>query len=66
MSYILGIHLGHDATACLINSDGEILSSVTEERLTRVKYHTGFPYKAIGKFFQLQNIKDSVSHITYR
>tara|TARA_B110001450_G_scaffold16561_1_gene15294 strand:+ start:17243 stop:19066 length:1824 start_codon:yes stop_codon:yes gene_type:complete len=66
MSYILGIHLGHDATACLINDKGDILAAVAEERLTRVKYHTGFPYKAIEEVLSIAKIsKGDISHITY-
>ena len=34
---VLGLHLGHDATACIV-SDGHILSMIEEERLFRVKY----------------------------
>ena len=55
--YILGIHLGHDATACLINDKGEIVAAIAEERLTRIKYHTGFPYVAIDKVIELAGIK---------
>ena len=56
MSYILGLHMGHDATACLINDKGDILAAVAEERLTRVKYHTGFPYKAIEEVLSIAKI----------
>lgn len=54
--YILGIHLGHDATACLLNNKGEIVAAVAEERLTRIKYHTGFPYNAIEKVMEIAGI----------
>ena len=37
---VLGLHLGHDATACVM-SDGHILSMIEKERLVRVK-HAGF------------------------
>jgi len=47
MNYFLGIHCGHDATATLIDENGNIIASVAEERITRVKYHAGFPYESI-------------------
>lgn len=46
MTYVLGIHDGHNASACLIR-DGEILSCVSEERFTRVKNHIGWPVRSI-------------------
>ncbi|MBL4655613.1 MAG: hypothetical protein JKY33_07310 [Bacteroidia bacterium] len=53
MTFILGIHIGHDATAAIINDNGEILAAVGEERLSRFKSHTGFPYKAIENVYIL-------------
>ncbi|WP_020528439.1 carbamoyltransferase family protein [Flexithrix dorotheae] len=64
MSYILGIHIGHDATAALINYKGEIVGAIAEERLTRVKYITGFPYMAIEQVLKNANInKNEISKI---
>ena len=37
---VLGLHLGHDATACVL-ADGEILSFIEKERVVRLK-HAGF------------------------
>jgi carbamoyltransferase len=42
---ILGLHIGHDASASLIE-DGEISASVAEERYTRIKHYGGFPFNA--------------------
>lgn len=39
--YILGIHTGHDASACLFK-DGQLIAFCKEERLTRVKNDGGF------------------------
>lgn len=51
---ILGISpLDKDATACLV-VDGKVVSAIAEERLSRIKIHSGFPYKAIDKIFELQ------------
>ncbi len=43
---ILGIHDGHNASACLL-VDGKIVAAVQEERFTRVKNQAGFPANAI-------------------
>ena len=45
--YIAGIARGHNAGVCLLK-DGEIVFSIEEERLTRVKYDGG-PYASIRK-----------------
>jgi len=47
MKKILGIRLGHDATACLI-VDGKIIANVAEERFTRKKNDGSFPVNAIS------------------
>lgn len=43
---ILGIHDGHNCTACLYD-DGKIVAMVSEERFSRRKNHSGFPRLAI-------------------
>jgi carbamoyltransferase len=43
---ILGIHDGHNATACLYDS-GRILAIVSEERFSRRKNQSGFPTLAV-------------------
>ncbi len=45
-SYFLGINCAHDAAACIVGEAG-ILVAIREERLTRRKYHAGFPRLAI-------------------
>lgn len=54
--YILGLHLGHDATAALIDSNGKTIAAIAEERLTRVKYHMGFPFEAIAEVIKIAGI----------
>lgn len=44
--YILGLHVSHDASACLI-SDGKLLVAMQEERLTREKFYDGFPRESV-------------------
>lgn len=45
MLKVLGVHLGHDASASLV-VDGKIVASVAEERFIRVKHYGGMPLKA--------------------
>ena len=44
--YILGLTTLGDSAATLIK-DGEIVAATEEERFSRRKHHSGFPYKAI-------------------
>ncbi len=44
--YILGLTTLGDSAATLIK-DGEIVAAAEEERFSRKKHHSGFPYKAI-------------------
>ncbi len=61
--YILGLNIGHDATASLIK-DGKIIAAIAEERISRVKYHFGFPYGAIKEVMHLAGIKgDSIEYV---
>ena len=48
---ILGLHIGHDATACLI---GKSVTAIAEERVSRIKNHTGFPFGAIEHCLTVQ------------
>lgn len=54
--YTLGLHIGHDATAALINNKGEIVAAIAEERMTRVKYHMGFPFQSIEEVIKVAGI----------
>ncbi len=54
--YVLGIHDGHTATACLMK-DGRILSMVSEERLLHEKEKGGFPENAIKEVLALAGVE---------
>jgi carbamoyltransferase len=49
---VLGIHEGHDASACVLR-DGTIVAAVEEERIRRVKNWPGFPEQAIQHVLKL-------------
>lgn len=44
--YILGLTTLGDSAATLIK-DGEIIAAIEEERFSRKKHHSGFPFKAV-------------------
>lgn len=52
---ILGIHDGHNAGATLF-SDGKIIASICEERITRFKNEPGYPRKAIDKILEMTSL----------
>lgn len=58
MAYVLGVHDGHNATACLMR-DGKILSCVSEERFNRIKNFVGMPKRAIDFVLSRENITAS-------
>ena len=53
--YILGLNIGHNATACLLN-DGKIIGCVSEERFSRKKNDWCYPKKAIEFCIKQGNI----------
>ena len=59
-SFTIGLHIWISHYCMFIKSDGEIVAAIAEERLTRVKYHMGFPFQAIEKVIQIANIKSEV------
>ena len=61
MKAVLGIHVGHDSSICLY-VDGSIILAIQEERFSRIKNHTGFPFKSlkIVKKYLRENSIDNV------
>lgn len=55
--YIIGLHIGHDATVVLLENDF-VISAVSEERFSRVKNHNGFPYKSLAFLVNEYNISN--------
>jgi carbamoyltransferase len=56
MSYILGISaFYHDSAAALIKN-GEILYAIQEERFTRIKHDSNYPFKSIEFIFNQEKI----------
>ncbi|MCD6298081.1 MAG: hypothetical protein J7M30_13100, partial [Deltaproteobacteria bacterium] len=57
--YILGIQIGHDASAAIIDHNGKILAAIGEERLSRKKYHFGVPIKSVRECLKMCNIRNN-------
>lgn len=53
--YILGIHSGHDASACLFR-DTELCGAIEKERLTRIKHDHGEPIECIEYLLENEKI----------
>ncbi len=63
MSFILGISaFYHDSAASLIK-DGNIISAAQEERFTRIKHDSSYPYNAVK--FVLNNSKLDISDVDH-
>jgi len=61
--YILGLTTLGDSAATLI-CDGEIIAAAEEERFSRVKHHSGFPYMAMQYCLDEAGIKiGDVAHV---
>ena len=63
---IVGISpLDKDSTVCLV-IDGRVVSAIAEERLSRVKMHAGFPYKALAELFRQHDLTaDNIDSVAY-
>ena len=66
MTSILGISaFYHDSAACIIKN-GEIIAAAQEERFTRIKHDSQYPYNAIQFVLNFSNLKLSeVDHIVF-
>ena len=53
--YILGVHSGHDSSACLVKDD-IILYAIEKERLTRKKHDSGDPTECIEYLLEAAGI----------
>ena len=51
MANILGLHLGHDGSACLVK-DGRLECAISTERITRIKKDLAFTDDVIDYILQ--------------
>lgn len=52
---VIGIHIGHDSSACLV-LDGKIVYAEEEERLNKIKNYFGFPTNILNQIISNYNI----------
>lgn len=52
---VLGLHDGHNASACVVR-DGMVLAALAEERLTNVKNQAGVPRLAIKEVLEIAKV----------
>ena len=63
--YILGLHNDEDAGVALMQ-DGRILYALSEERLSRIKLHKGFPSLSLDYVLNRHGLTlDEIDHIIY-
>lgn len=55
MSYIIGVHSGHDSSACLLHNN-RIIMAIAKERLTRKKHDFGEPIECIEYILKHTNL----------
>jgi len=53
--YVLGLNIGHNATACIL-LNGKVIGCISEERLSRIKNHSGIPFGAITRLLSGEDI----------
>jgi carbamoyltransferase len=56
--YIIGVHSGHDASACLF-LDNTLYYAIAKERLTRKKHDSGEPIECIEYLLETSRLKKS-------
>ena len=66
MTSILGISaFYHDSAACILK-DGKIIAAAQEERFTRLKHDSSYPYHAIEFVLKYSKLKlHEVDHIVF-
>ena len=55
---VLGIHVGNDSGAALIQN-GKILAAISEERIRNIKHYSGTPTKSILEVLNIAQIHPS-------
>jgi carbamoyltransferase len=62
---VLGIHDGHNASACLLQ-DGRVVYVFQEERLTNLKNFVGFPERSIRRILELAHLSmDQIDEVAW-
>ena len=63
MTYILGISAFYHDSATAILIDGKIIAAAQEERFTRIKHDSNYPFNAVEFVLKYSNLKlNDVDH----
>ena len=66
MTSILGVSAFYHDSAASILIDGKIVAAAQEERFTRIKHDSNFPFNAVKFVLKYSNIKlNEVDHIVF-
>ena len=66
MTSILGISAFYHDSAATLLVDGKIIAAAQEERFTRIKHDSSYPYKAVEFVLKFSNLKLSeIDHIVF-
>ena len=66
MTSILGISAFYHDSAAAIIIDGKIIAAAQEERFTRVKHDSSYPYNAVEFVLKFSNLKfNEIDHIVF-
>ena len=66
MTAILGISAFYHDSAATIIIDGKIIAAVQEERFTRIKHDSSYPFHAVEFVLKFANLKlSNVDHIVF-
>ena len=66
MTAILGISAFYHDSAATIIIDGKIIAAAQEERFTRIKHDSSYPFHAVEFVLQFANLKlSNVDHIVF-
>lgn len=61
----LGINLSHGSSACLVDSKGNLISAIEEERLSRNKNHYGIPLQSIRHLLETAPTNFDLHSVVY-
>jgi carbamoyltransferase len=61
---IVGLSVDHDSSVAFFNYDGEVLWAASEERFSRRKGHTGFPFLALSRGLSDLNVTNPQTEIS--
>lgn len=56
----IGTNFGHSSSCCLVNSNGELIFAIEEDRITRIKNTAEFPIKGLEIIGQIYDLNENI------